>query len=159
LPRLHKAQQPFAAQTVNFALSEEDNMTKIRIKGRAEFGGCVEAEALVSPKPLQGFANVSTKKGYTTERNHPLFKVPYTGKVLVYPTPRGSGGFAAYGVGPLKPAAFVHTKPSPLTVACALAAHVPSMTDFETDPMAVIETGDLVLVNADEGYIEITKKD
>jgi hypothetical protein len=32
------------------------------------------------------------------------------------------------------------------------------MTDFEDDPLKYIETGDLVLVNADEGYIEITKK-
>jgi hypothetical protein len=34
---------------------------------------------------------------------------------------------------------------------------VPAMTDFERDPMEVIETGDMVFVNADEGYIEITK--
>jgi hypothetical protein len=32
------------------------------------------------------------------------------------------------------------------------------MTDFERDPCEVIKTGDMVLVNADEGYIEITKK-
>jgi predicted aconitase with swiveling domain len=135
-----------------------NNMKKIRIHGRAEFGGCVEAEALVSPIPLQGFTNVSPRRGYSVERNHPLFKVPYTGKVLVYPSPRGSGGFAAFGVGPMKPAAFIHTKNSPLSVLCAIAAHVPSMTDFEMDPMEYIETGDMVLVNADEGYIEITKK-
>ena len=47
---------------------------------------------------------------------------------------------------------------APLNVLCALQAHVPSMTDFERDPMEVIETGDLVFVNADEGYIEVTKK-
>ena len=134
-------------------------MRKIRINGRSEYGGCVEAEALVSPVPLQGFANVSAARGFTTERNHPLFGVPYKGKVLVYPSARGSGGFMIYGRGPNKPAAFVHTVPSPLTVLCAATAHVPSMTDFETDPMTVIETGDIVLVNADEGYIEITKKD
>jgi len=134
-------------------------MRKIRIRGRCEYPGCVEAEALVSPKPLQGFANVNAERGYTTERNHPLFKVPYKGKVLVFPSPRGSGGFMVYGVGPNKPAAFIHTASSPLNVLCALQAHVPSMTDFERDPMEVIETGDLVLVNADEGYIEITKKD
>jgi predicted aconitase with swiveling domain len=133
-------------------------MTKIRIKGRAEYPGCVEAEALVSPVPLQGFANVSAVGGYTTERNHPLFRVPYKGKVLVFPSPRGSGGFMVYGFGPLKPAAFVHTVASPLTVLCTASSHVPSMTDFEQDPMEFIETGDLVLVNADEGYIEITKK-
>jgi predicted aconitase with swiveling domain len=132
-------------------------MEKIRIKGRCEYPGCVEAEALVSPKPLQGFTNCRPMQGYTVERRHPLFKISYTGKVLVYPSPRGSGGFMAYGVGAV-PAAFVHTKASSLTVACAVAGHVPSMTDFERDPMEVIETGDTVLVNATEGYIEITKK-
>ena len=65
----------------------------------------------------------------------------------------------AYGSGPKKPAAFVHTVASPLTVMCAMIGQVPSMTDFEEDPMQYIETGDMVLVNADEGYIEITKKD
>ena len=133
-------------------------MEKIRIYGRKEYGGVVEAEALVSPKPLEGFTNCDTVHGYTTERNHPLFKVPYAGKVLVYPSPRGSGGFMAYGRGDKIPAAFVHTEGNMLSVACAMTAHIPSMTDFETDPLAVIETGDMVLVNADEGYIEITKK-
>ena len=133
-------------------------MRKIRIKGRAEWPGVVEAEALVSPMPLQGFTNCKPELGCTTERNHPLFMVPYTGKVLVFPSPRGSGGFMAYGSGPKKPAAFVHTVASPLTVMCAMLARVPSMTDFEEDPMKYIETGDMVLVNADEGYIEISKK-
>ena len=131
---------------------------KIRIKGRTEYPGVVEAEALVAGKYLMGFQNVKSAEGYTSERNHPIFMVPYTGKVLVYYSPRGSGGFMSYGRGAI-PAAFVHTKSSPLTVACAMQGHIPSMTDFEEDPMQYIETGDMVLVNADEGYIEITKKD
>jgi predicted aconitase with swiveling domain len=140
-------------------VEQEIIMTKIRINGRGEYPGIVEAEALVSPRPLEGFANNNPMRGYTTERNHPLFKVPYKGKVLVYPSPRGSGGFMSYGVGPNKPAAFIHTEGCPLSVACAMVAHIPSMTDFERDPMEVIETGDTVLVNADEGYIEITKRE
>ena len=128
-----------------------------RIKGRCVYPGKAEAEALVAPKYLQGFTNVNPARGYTTERNHPLYKVPYTDKVLVFYSPRGSGGFLQYGFG-AKPAAFVYTKSSPLTVGCALQAHVPMMTDFEDDPMKYIETGDKVLVNADEGYIEIIKK-
>ena len=132
-------------------------MEKIRIKGRCTYPGKVESEALVAPKYLQGFTNVNPMRGYTTERNHPLYRVPYTGKVLVFYSPRGSGGFMSYGVG-AKPAAFVHTKCSPLTVACEILARVPSMTDFEEDPLKYIETGDLVFVNADEEYIEITKK-
>jgi predicted aconitase with swiveling domain len=130
---------------------------KIRIYGRAEWPGKVEAEALVSPKPLEGFTNCDSKNGWTTERNHPIFKQSYIGKVLVYPSPRGSGGFMAYGRGKT-PAAFVHTESNPLSVAAVACAHIPSMTDFDSDPCAVIETGDLVFVNADEGYIEVTKR-
>jgi len=130
---------------------------KIRIYGRTEYPGKVTAEALVSPMPLQGFTNVDPARGCTTERNHPLFGISYEGKVLVFPSPRGSGGFLKYGKG-RKPAAFIHTVASPLNVLCCLYAHVPSMTDFEKDPLDYIETGDIVFVNADEGYIEITKK-
>jgi predicted aconitase with swiveling domain len=129
----------------------------IRIKGRVEWPGKVTAEALVSPIPLEGFANVDPKNGYTTERYHPLFKVPFEGKVLVFPTPRGSGGFMGYGRGKL-PAAYVHRKGNTLSDACIMCARVPAMTDFEIDPLSVIETGDTVFVNADEGYIEVTKK-
>lgn len=134
-------------------------MRKIRIHGRAEFPGKVEAEALVSSMPLQGFTNVDPDRGCTTERNHPIFGVCYAGKVLAFPSQRGSGGFLKYGRGDKKPAAFIHTVASPLNVLCSLQAHVPSMTDFEKTPMDYIETGDTVFVNADEGYIEITKKD
>ena len=86
-------------------------------------------------------------------------QVCYAGKVLCYPAPRGSGGFMMYGWGDKKPAAFVHTEANDLTVAAAMCAYVPAMTDFEEDPLKYIETGDMVLVNADEGYIEITKAD
>jgi len=130
----------------------------IRIKGRCVYPGIAEAEALVAGKYLQGFTNVKPALGFTTERNHPIFKVPYTGKVLVFYSPRGSGGFLQYGFG-ARPAAMIYTKSSPLTVGCAIQAHIPMMTDFEDDPMMYIETGDTVLVNADEGFIQITKKD
>ena len=132
-------------------------MEKIRIYGRTEYPGKVTAEALVSPMPLQGFTNVNPAMGCTTERNHPLVGISYEGKVLVFPSQRGSGGFLLYGTGH-KPAAFIHTVASPINVLCYLRAHVPAMTDFEKDPMDYIETGDMVFVNADEGYIEITKK-
>jgi predicted aconitase with swiveling domain len=129
----------------------------IRIRGRKEFGGRVEGEALVSPIPLEGFANVDVVNGYTTERNHPLFKIPYDGKVLVFPAPRGSGGFMGYGRGEKRPAAFVHAEGNTLSVACVMCARVPAMTDFDQNPVDVIETGDWVVVNADEGYVDVYK--
>jgi hypothetical protein len=35
---------------------------------------------------------------------------------------------------------------------------VPTMSDFDRDPLEVIETGDWVKVDADNGIVEVTKK-
>ncbi len=39
-----------------------------------------------------------------------------------------------------------------------MAANIPTMTDFDKDPTEVIETGDYVIVNGDEGTVEVIKK-
>ena len=134
-------------------------MKEIRIKGRKEFGGQVTGEALVSPGPLEGFTNCNAAEGFTTERGHPLYRIPYKGKILVYTYARGSGGFVSYGAGPNIPAAFVHYKTNSLTVSTAAVARIPSVSDMEIDPTTVIETGDTVFVNGDEGYVIVYKKD
>src|SRR3972149_239096 len=56
---------------------------KIILKGRKVIGGIAQGEALVSKMPLMGWGNVDSENGYTVERNHPLYEVPYKGKVLV----------------------------------------------------------------------------
>jgi predicted aconitase with swiveling domain len=134
-------------------------MKEIRINGRKEFGGQITGEALVSPGPLEGFTNCSPAGGFVTERNHPLYGIPYKGKILVYTYARGSGGFTAYGQGANIAGAFVHHKSNALSATCASLARVPSVSDTEIDPTTVIETGDTVFVNGDEGYIIVYKKD
>ncbi|NLN07443.1 MAG: DUF126 domain-containing protein [Firmicutes bacterium] len=135
---------------------------KIVLRGRKVVGGIAAGEALVSKEPLMGWLNVNAAKGYTTERNHPLCGVPFKGKVLVFPTPRGSGGFVSYGRTAefgTNPAAFVYTKGNNLTIFAAMNANVPTVTDFDQDPVQVIETGDYVIVNGDEGIVEVIKKE
>jgi predicted aconitase with swiveling domain len=134
---------------------------KIVLKGRKVIGGIAEGEALVSKMPLMGWGNVDAKHGYVVERNHPLYEVPFKGKVLVFTTPRGSGGFVAYGTTRnfgTNPAAFVYREGNNLTVFAAMAANVPTVTDLDQDPAEVIETGDHVIVNGDEGIVEVIKK-
>ncbi|MCR4442815.1 MAG: DUF126 domain-containing protein [Peptococcaceae bacterium] len=133
---------------------------KIVLRGRKVIGGIAEGEALVSKKPLMGWGNVDEKRGFTTERNHPLYQVPFKGKVLVFPEPRGSGGFMGYGrtrsYG-VNPAAFVYREGCALTVLAAMIANIPTVTDFDRDPIEIIETGDYVIVNGDEGIVEVFK--
>lgn len=134
---------------------------RIILKGRKVIGGKAEGEALVSKVPLMGWGNVDAKNGYVVERNHPLYEVPFKGKILVFTTPRGSGGFVSFGRSRIfgqNPAAFVYREGNNLTVFAAMAADVPTVTDLDQDPTKVIETGDYVIVNGDEGIVEVIKK-
>jgi predicted aconitase with swiveling domain len=134
---------------------------RIILHGRKVIGGVAEGEALVSKMPLMGWGNADAKHGYTVERNHPLYEVPFKGKVLVFTTPRGSGGFVAYGSTRnfgTNPAAFVYREGNNLTVFAAMAANIPTVTDLDQDPTKVIETGDHVIVNGDKGTVEVIKR-
>ena len=134
---------------------------KIVLKGRKVIGGVAEGEALVSPRPLMGFGNINVPGGFTVERNHPLYEVPFKGKVLVFPEPRGSGGFVGYGMTAQfgkNPVAFLYRRGNNLTVFAAMNMKVPTVTDFDKDPLEVIETGDFVRVDGDKGIVEVFKK-
>jgi uncharacterized protein len=134
---------------------------KIILKGRRVIGGVAEGEALVSKRPLMGWGNINVPGGFTVERNHPLYEVPFKDKVLVFTEPRGSGGFVGYGntrqFGK-NPAAFLYRRGNNLTVFAAMNMKVPTITDFEVDPTEVIETGDFVRVDGDKGIVEVFKK-
>ena len=134
---------------------------KIILKGKKVIGGIAEGEALVSKKPLMGWGNVDVANGYTVERNHPLYEVPFKGKVLIFTEPRGSGGFVGYGATRMtgkNPVAFLYRKGNNLTVFAAMVMKVPTVTDFDQDPTEVIETGDWVKVDGDKGIVEVTKR-
>jgi uncharacterized protein len=134
---------------------------KIILKGKKVIGGVAEGEALVSRMPLMGWGNVAVRQGYTVERNHPLYEVPFKGKVVVFTEPRGSGGFMGYGAMGMSgnaPLAFLYRKGNNLTIFAAMIARIPTVTEFDKDPTEVIETGDWVKVDGDRGIVEITKK-
>jgi predicted aconitase with swiveling domain len=136
--------------------------TKIIIlKGKKVIGGIAEGEALVSKKPLMGWGNVDVANGYTVERNHPLYEIPFKGKVLIFTEPRGSGGFVGYGATRMSgknPIALLYRKGNNLTVFAAMVMKVPTVTDFDQDPTEVIEIGDWVKVDGDNGIVEVTKR-
>lgn len=135
---------------------------RLIVKGRAVIKGVAEGEALVSRLPLMGWGNVNVRQGYTVERGHPLYEVPFKGKILVFPYARGSGGFMMYGrtrAFGVNPAGMLFNYGMSVTFFASMTLGRPVMTDFEdcSDITALIDTGDWVTVNADEGYVEILK--
>jgi predicted aconitase with swiveling domain len=134
----------------------------ITIRGRKVIAGVAEGEAIVSKGPVMGLNNFNPRLGIITERDHPLRGIPLTGKVFVFPTPRGSGGWVnfgrsvSYGTNPI---AMIYYRGNALTVCGALVLNRPTVGDCEQDPSKLIDTGDWVRVDADKGIVEATKKD
>ena len=137
----------------------------IVIKGRPAMGGVAEGYAMVCPNSIQGWAGIDPLTGKILEKGHVHEGECYDGKILVLPCSRGSCGWSCQFHGPLdnvgvRPAGWVVTKMDARVGVTAVIIGRPMVTDFtDVDPCAVIEDGDYVVVNGNDGTVTITKKD
>lgn len=133
------------------------------IHGRKVVGGVAEGEALVTHTQISGWGGIDPRTGTIIETRHPLRGVSFAGKVLVFPGAKGSSGWSnqfhmARLMG-VAPAAMLFNEMTTKVALGAVVVHAPAMTDFDRDPLELIETGDWVKVDADRGVVEITKKE
>ena len=135
----------------------------IVLHGRKVVGGVAEGEALVTNDRISGWGGIDPRTGTIIETRHELRGVSFAGKVLVFPGAKGSSGWSnQFHLARLNHAAPLAMLFNEMTTKIALGAVVtraPAMTDFDRDPLEVIETGDWVKVDADRGVVEITKKE
>ena len=68
-------------------------------------------------------------------------------------------GFHRARLAGFAPKAMLFTEMSSKIAVTAIVTHAPSVTDFDRNPLDVIETGDWVKVDADNGIVEVTKAD
>lgn len=139
-----------------------DKARKIVLRGRKVVGGCAEGEALVTKDRISGWGGIDPRTGTVIETRHELRGVSFAGKVLVYPGAKGSSGWSSqFHVARLAgkaPLAMVFNEMTTKIALGAVVADTPAVTDFDQDPLKVIETGDWVKVDADNGIVEVTKK-
>jgi len=141
----------------------EENTIKVGVfKGRKVVGGKARGEALVSKEPICFLGGIDVKTGRVTEVGHPLEGKNIAGKVLVFPTGKGStgGSYLIFesvenGVGPC---AMVNRAVEQVTAIGCIIAEIPMMDRVEPDPIELIKDGDLLEVDADAGTITIVKK-
>lgn len=136
--------------------------TTITLTGRKVVGGRAEGEALVTQETISGWGGINERDGSIIERRHELVGQSFAGKVLVFPGAKGSSGWSAYfhmtRMNGVAPAAMVFTRMTTKVALGAVVTRVPAMTDVEPDPLRCIETGDWVIVDADAGTIEVSKR-
>ncbi|MGP1680403.1 MAG: aconitase X swivel domain-containing protein [Burkholderiales bacterium] len=137
-------------------------MTKIVLHGRKVVGGRAEGEALVTTDRISGWGGIYPPTGTIIETRHELRGQSFKGKVLVFPGAKGSSGWSSqFHVARLAgaaPAAMLFNEMTTKIALGAVVTHAPALTDFDQDPLQVIETGDWVRVDADQGIVEVTKK-
>lgn len=137
-------------------------MTTIILRGRKVVGGCIEGEALVTHDRISGWGGIDPLTGTIIETRHELHGQSFKGKVLVFPGAKGSSGWSSqFHVARLAgtaPIALVFNEMTTKVALGAVVIHAPAVTDFERDPLTVIETGDWVKVDGDNGIVEVTKK-
>ncbi len=137
-------------------------MKKIVLHGRKVVGGCTEGEALVTKDTISGWGGIDPVKGIIIERRHELSGQSFTDKVLVFPGVKGSSGgsgmFHRTRLAGTAPKALVFNEMNTKAALISVVLRAPAMTGFDRDPLEVIETGDHVKVDAENGLLEITKR-
>lgn len=128
-----------------------------RLRGRVIKAGRGEGRALVSSAPIGFLGGVDPDTGVVVEPNHPLQGQSIAGRVLVFPTGKGStdGSYtilrlARNGVAP---AAIVNADSEAIVAVGAIIAAIPMVDQVA---ISLIRDGDWVVV--DDGVVEIREQ-
>jgi len=126
-----------------------------RFRGRAIRAGIAEGEALVSPEPIGFLGGVDPETGRVVEPGHPLEGQSVAGKVLVFPTGKGStvGSYTLYRLARngLAPAAIVNRESEPIVAIGAIMGDIPMVDQV---PIEEIRTGQWVRVEGEWVSVE-----
>lgn len=127
---------------------------RIRLQGRVIRAGQAEGRALVSPEPIGFLGGVDPESGVVVDPNHPLEGQSIAGRVLVFPTGKGStvGSYTILRLARsgIAPAAMINAESEAIVAVGAIIADIPMVDQV---PINLIQDGAWVVV--DDGLVEI----
>ncbi len=137
-------------------------MKRLTLKGHGAAKGVAEGEALVTEDMLCFISDVDIMTGTINIPTSKFRGQSVAGKILVFPGGRGSTG-GPYGLYMLSragriPKAIVNVIADPIIVTGAVISHIPMVYQLDQNPIEVIETGDHVRVDGNQGIVVVTKK-
>jgi hypothetical protein len=118
--------------------------------GRTIYAGNTRGEALVSNLPISFFGGIDPDTGSVVEKNHPLEGKCIAGKVLIFPTGKGStvGSYTLYRLkkNGKAPCAIINAQCETITAVGCIIAEIPCIDSI---PIQEIPDGILLEVNAE----------
>ena len=122
-------------------------MDGVILTGRVIKAGQAEGTALVSPQPFGFFGGVNPETGVVVEAGHPLEGECVAGRILVFPSGKGStvGSYILYRMkkNGVAPAAIINAVSEPIVAVGAIISEIPMVDEVEIGQIA---TGDWVEV-------------
>lgn len=126
------------------------------MKGRVISPGKIEGIALVSKEPISFYGGIDVSTGIVIEKGHELEGHCIKDKILVFPQGKGStvGSYVLYGLkkNGVAPKALINEETETIVATGAILASIPAIDGID---ITAIKTGDRLIVDADEGFIEI----
>ena len=127
----------------------------MKISGRIIYDGKVKGSALVTSQGISFFGGVDPDTGVIVERGHELEGQSIAGKVLVFPTGKGStvGSYTLYRLkhNGLAPAAIINAACETITAVGCIIAEIPCVDQVPVDQ---IDSGAQVWVDGENIVIE-----
>jgi phosphomecalonate degydratase small subunit len=129
------------------------------LKGRPISRGQAEGEALVTNQSISFLGSIDPDTGIVVEKGHELEGKDVTGKVLVFPSGKGStvGSYVMYQLkkNGTAPAAVINRSAEPIVAVGAIISDIPMVDSTEPDAIDIIRTGDRVRVDGTRGAVDI----
>ncbi|GAB4408562.1 MAG: DUF126 domain-containing protein [Anaerolineales bacterium] len=122
----------------------------LRLRGRVIKAGTVHGEALVSSEPIGFLGGVDAETGVVVEAGHPLRGQSVAGKILVFPTGKGStvGSYVLYRLAykGLAPLGIINASSEAIVAVGAIISNIPMVDGID---IAQIRTGDEVTIDGE----------
>lgn len=138
-------------------------MNEKEIKGKTiKELGIIEGEAVISKDLVAFWGGTDWETGEIVEVGHQARGKNMAGKILVCPAGKGGAGdtFGYYYLYKSKkaPKAIVCNRAQGTTLAGALLTNTPMVYGFDENVVDLIEDGDMLIVDSDNGKVIIRKK-
>jgi predicted aconitase with swiveling domain len=123
---------------------------KMELKGRIISKGTAQERALVTSMPISFYGGVDPNTGEVIEKGHDLQGKSVKGKILVFPTGKGStvGSYTLYRLkkNGVAPAGIINRECETVVAVGAIISEIPCVDKID---ISKIETGDLIRIEND----------
>ncbi|MGY5853281.1 MAG: DUF126 domain-containing protein [Candidatus Thorarchaeota archaeon] len=128
------------------------------LKGRRIYKGKVTGEALVTTHDISFYGGCDPETGEIVEKGHELEGKSISGKILVFPTGKGStvGSYVLYALSKAgkAPLAIINKETDPVVAVGSIISEIPTVDRIDIEK---IKNGQKLEIDAESGVVSIVE--